>query len=116
VRSGGGGAALPAARRCAVLPILDLHLVWCLLVWKKEEKNKKIHELQLRFSYRFIRLFGMPAERTSFGALADITVTTSYRATTLHFSLFQDYVREREGENCSVGTLKTYLRRVCKEI
>ena len=25
----------------------------------------------------------MPAERTSFGALADITVTTSYRGTTL---------------------------------
>jgi hypothetical protein len=47
---------------------------------KKEEKNKKIHELQLRFSYR---LFGMPAERTSFGALADITVTTSYRGNTL---------------------------------
>jgi hypothetical protein len=49
-------------------------------VGKKEEKNKKIHELQLRFSYR---LFGMPAERSSFGALADITVTTSYRGTSL---------------------------------
>jgi hypothetical protein len=49
-------------------------------VGKKEEKNKKIHELQLRFSYR---LFGMPAERTSFGALADITVTTSYRGPSL---------------------------------
>ena len=50
---------------------------------KKEEKNKKIHELQLRFSYR---LFGMPAERSSFGALADITVTTSYRGTSLKFT------------------------------
>jgi hypothetical protein len=46
------------------------------LQWgKKKKKLKKIHELQLRFSYRS---FGMPAERTSFGALADITVTTSY--------------------------------------
>jgi hypothetical protein len=55
-------------------------LVGASSVGKKEEKLKKIHELQLRFSYR---LFGMPAERTSFGALADITVTTSYRGRAL---------------------------------
>jgi len=54
---------------------------WC-LSGKKKKKIKKIHELQLRFSYR---LFGMPAKRTSFGALADITVTTSYRGRTLVF-------------------------------
>ena len=78
-----GVGALPS--RCAVLPILDLHRARLVpLQWgKKKEKLKKIHELQLRFSYR---LFGMPTERTSFSALADITVTTSYRATTLIFS------------------------------
>jgi hypothetical protein len=47
---------------------------------EKQEKNKKIHELQLRFSYR---LFGMSAEANLGGALADITVTTSYRGTSL---------------------------------
>jgi hypothetical protein len=65
--SGGVGAALPAARRCAVLPILDLHrarlvpLQWPGIFFffqEKRRKKSKIHELQLRFSYR---LFGMPA-------------------------------------------------------
>ena len=41
VSSGGVGAALPAARRCAVLPILDLHRARLvpLQVGKKEEKK-----------------------------------------------------------------------------
>ena len=38
--SGGVVAALPAARRYAVLPILDL-LVWCLFKWGKKKKKLK---------------------------------------------------------------------------
>ena len=68
-------------------------LVLASSVGKKEEKNKKIHELQLRFSYR---LFGMPAERTSFGALADITVTTSYRAPSLEYIYYTVAEREKD--------------------
>ena len=75
--SGGVDDALPASRRCAVLPILDLHRARLVpLQWgKKKKKLKKIYELQLRFSYPspVIRY----ASRTSFGALADITVTTT---------------------------------------
>jgi len=44
------------------------------------KKEKKIHELQHRFSYR---LFGVPAESNIGGALADMTVTTSYRGRSL---------------------------------
>ena len=75
------GAALPAARRCAVLLMLDdldIHRWRSLPLHsgEKRKKNKKIHELQHRFSYR---LFGLPAESNIGGAQADITVTTSYR-------------------------------------
>ena len=51
-------------------------------MWEKEGKIK-IHELQLRFSYR---LFGMPAEANFGGVLGRYTVTTSYRGGTLVFS------------------------------
>jgi hypothetical protein len=40
--SGGVGAALPAARRCAVLPILDLHRARLMpLQWGKKKKKIK---------------------------------------------------------------------------
>ena len=92
VSSGGVGAALPAARRCAVLPILDLHRARLVtLQWgKKKKKIKKSTNSNFGFH---IGLFGLPAERTSFGALADITVTTSYRGNTLTSPLVGSEIR-----------------------
>jgi hypothetical protein len=84
--------------------LLPLNVHWCSVsssVGKKEEKNKKIHELQLRFSYWFrervccllvLNLvsstlsFGMPAEAKHVRRTDRYTVTTSYRGRSLMVS------------------------------
>jgi hypothetical protein len=66
---------------------------------EKEEKNKKIHELQLRFSYRFAELRGR---------------TGRYHGDQLT-SLYIEYSAEERGEApvvklCSPKTLSGFLR------
>ena len=86
----------PRPPSCSLVPLARLD--FGPLQWG--EKKKKIHELQLRFSYR---LFGMPAEANFGGALADITVTTSYRGTALDFACRIDAKLEIV-EECSIQT------------